>query len=209
MTILIVTDNHLFSIAIRTVIKSEYPQGNIDETNSLRSAIEHSSGQKFQAMILDASAADAKDTALLGTFRRANPETAILVNLGEQTQFMYTFIRAGVAALFSNKSLPEEINEGLRRAEKNVRFVSADIQQQLLSHIAEKPLNQKLTKREEVMADLLVVNKSHQEIAIITGATPKSVGYYKRKIFRKLEVDNIVELAIKLNRVLINKDNNN
>ena len=206
MTILIVTDNHLFSIAIRSVIKSEDPESLIDETDSLRNAIEYSTRQKFRAMILDASAADAKDVTLLGTFRKQNPETAILVNLGEQTQLMYRFIRAGVAALFSNKSLPEEINEGLRRAEMNVRFVSADIQQQLLSHIVEKPVNQKLTKREELMADLLVINKSHQEIAVITGASPKSVGYYKRKIFRKLEVDNIVELAIKLNRVLVNKE---
>lgn len=206
MTILIVTNNQMFSIAIRTIIKSEYPEIVIVETDSLRNAIEHATRQGLRAMILDASIADAKDTVMLTNFKNAHPKTPVLVNLGDQTQFMYTFIRAGVTALFSNKSLPGEINEGLRRAEKNIRYVSADIQQQMLSHIAEKPLNQKLTKKDEVMADLLVANKSPQEIAIITGANAKSVGYFKRKIFRKLEVDNLVDLAIKLNKVLVNNE---
>ncbi|SEJ37839.1 DNA-binding response regulator, NarL/FixJ family, contains REC and HTH domains [Dyadobacter sp. SG02] len=208
MTILIVTDNHLFSMAIRAVVKKQYPDGIIVETTTVRNAIEVSPVYECQAMILDAGAADAKDTVLLGNFKNANPHTAILVNLGDQTQFMYTFIRAGATALFSNKSLPEEIHEGLRRAENNTRYISSDIQQQLLSHITEKPLNQTLTKREELMADLLVTNKSHQEIAVIAGGSSKSVGYYKRKIFQKLEVDNVVDLAIKLNKVLVNKKPN-
>lgn len=206
MTILIVTNNHLFSIAIRTVIKNQYPDCAVIETNTVRNAIELSTD--CHSMILDAGVADAKDTVLLGNFKRANPRAAILVNLGDQPQFMYTFIRAGVTALFSNKSLPEEISEGLRRAETHTRYVSSDIQQLLLFHITEKPVNQTLTKKEELMADLLVTNKSHQEIAVITGGTPKSVGYYKRKIFQKLEVGSLVDLAIKLNKVLVNKEHN-
>lgn len=208
MTILIVTDNHLFSMAIRAVVKNQYADGVIVETSTVRNAIELSRVYAFRTMILDAGAADAKDTLLLGHFKNENPGTAILVNLGDQTHFMYTFIRARVTALFSNKSLPEEIREGLRRAESNTRYVSSDIQQQLLSHITERPLNQTLTKREELMADLLITQRSHQEIAVIAGGTSKSVGYYKRKIFQKLEVDNLVDLAIKLNKVLVNKERN-
>lgn len=208
MTILIVSDNRLFSLALHTIIKNQYPGGVIAETDTVQNAIELTQMSKFSAMILDASASDAKDAVLLGNFKKANPQTAVLVNLGDQPQFMYRFIRAGVTALFSNKSSPEEINEGLRRAETNTRYISSDIQQQLLFHITEKPLNRTLTKKEELMAEVLIANKSHQEVAAITGTTPKSVGYYKRRIFRKLEVDNLVDLAIKLNKVLINKEGN-
>jgi DNA-binding NarL/FixJ family response regulator len=206
MTILVVTDNHLFSIAIRAVIKNQYPEGVVIDTDTIQNAIELPDMPKIQAMILDVSAADAKDAVLLANFRKAFPETAVLVNLGDQTQFMYKFIRSGVTALFSNKSSPEEINEGLRRAETHTRYVSSDIQQQLLYHITEKPLSRTLTRREELLADLLVANKSHRQIALAIGATTKSVGYYKRRIFQKLEVDNLVDLAIKLNKVLINKE---
>ncbi|WP_026629207.1 LuxR C-terminal-related transcriptional regulator [Dyadobacter alkalitolerans] len=206
MTILIVTDNHLFSLAIRTIINNQYPDAVIIETPIVQDAIGVSYGTTFQVMILDVSAADAKDTALLLNYKKANPHTAVLVHLGDQTQLMYKFIRAGVTALFSNKSSPAEINEGLRRAESNTRFISADIQEHLLFYITEKPINHTLTKREEIMADLLVAKNSYEQIAVIAGTTSKSVGYYKRKIFEKLEVDNIVDLAIKLNKVVINKE---
>lgn len=209
MKTIVVTDNHLFSIAIRTVIKYQYPDSPIVETDTIRNAIELSKASKFQVMILDIGAADAKDTALIHSFKTANPQAAVLVNLGDQTQFMYKFIRAGVTALFSNKSLPEEINECLRHAENNTKYISSDIQQQLLFHIIEKPINRTLTKREELMANLLITNKSHQKVATITGTSSKSVGYYKRRIFQKLEVDNLLDLAVKLNKVLVNKENGN
>jgi two-component system, NarL family, invasion response regulator UvrY len=206
MTILIVTDNRMFSIAIRAIIKNQYPEGTFVETASLREAVELSQVPPFQAMILDIGAAEAKNATLIDDFKKAYPQAAILVNLGDQTQYMYKFIRAGVTALFSNKSLPEEINEGLRHAETNTRYISSDIQQLLLFHIIEKPINRKLTKREELVADLLVANKSHQEVATITGTSSKSVGYYKRRIFQKLEVGNLLDLAVRLNKVLINKE---
>lgn len=206
MTILIVTDNHLFSLALHAIIKHQYPEGTIVETDRLRNAIGLSQVSKIDAMFLDISADDAKNTDLIDDFKKANPQAAVLVNLGDQTQFMYKFIRAGVTALFSNKSLPEEINEGLRHAENHTRYISSDIQQQLLFHIVAKPINRTLTKREELMADLLVANKSHQEVAAITGTSSKSVGYYKRRIFRKLEVGNLLDLAVKLNKVQINKE---
>lgn len=209
MTILIVTGNHLFSIAIRSVVKSQYPDSAILEADTVRNAIGLSQASKSNAMILDVSATDAKDTILLDIFKKTNPHTAILVNLGDQTQFMYKFIRAGVTALFSSKSLPEEITEGLRHAENNTRYISSDIQQQLLFHLIEKPINRTLTKREELMADLLITNKSHQEVAVITGTTSKSVGYYKRRIFQKLDVGNLMDLAVKLNKILINKESGN
>ncbi|WP_353719009.1 response regulator transcription factor [Dyadobacter sp. 676] len=209
MTISVVTDNPLFSIAIRAIIESQYPESPIVVTDTVRKAIELSGTSKFQVMILDIGASDAKDTILIEDFKTINPQAAILVNLGDQTQFMYKFIRAGVTALFSNKSLPEEISEGLRHAENNTRYISSDVQQQLLFHIVDKPINRTLTKREEFMADLLLANKSHQQVANITGTTSKSVGYYKRRIFRKLEVDNLVDLAVKLNKVLVNKESGN
>lgn len=208
MTILVITDNHLFSLALRAIIKNQYPDGTIVETDRLRSAIGLSQASKVDAIFLDISAVDAKNTDLINDFKKENPQAAVLVNLGDQTEFMYKFIRAGVTALFSNKSLPEEINEGLRHAESHTKYISSDIQQQLLFHIIEKPFNRTLTKREEFMADLLLANKSHQEVAAIAGTSPKSVGYYKRRIFQKLEVGNLIDLAVKLNKVLINKKSN-
>ncbi len=206
MTILVVTDNRLFSLAINAIIKNQYPEGTIVETDRLQNANGLSQVSKIDAMILDIGAADAKNTDLIDDFKKENPQAAVLVNLGDQTQFMYKFIRAGATALFSNKSSPEEINEGLKHAEHHTRYISSDIQQQLLFHIVAKPINRTLTKREEMMADLLVANKSHQEVAAITGTSSKSVGYYKRRIFQKLEVGNLLDLAVKLNKVLINKD---
>lgn len=205
MTALIVTDNHLFSIAIQEVIKINYPNACIVETNTLRKAIDSLLRPKCQMMILDIGVADAMDRALLDNFRKVNPQAAVLINLGDRSELMYKFIKAGVTALFSNKSSAEDIKEGLRSAENNMKYLSSDIQQQLLSHIIAKPINQTLNKREELVADLLLADHSHGQIALIAGITIKSVAYYKRRIFEKLEVKNLLDLALKLDKVMLTK----
>ncbi|MGN7890334.1 DNA-binding response regulator [Dyadobacter sp. 22481] len=201
MTILIVTDNPLFTIGLRSVIKSDYPDVEILETDSVQNSIGLSVPQQVQMLILDVGVIDGKDTVLLKRFKKLNKQASVLVHLGNEFEYMYPFIRAGADGLFSKTSKPSEISQALRTVFAKSRFVSDDIQQLLLSDITFKQTNRGLTKRERLLAGLLVANKHHDEIASIAGINPKTVSSYKRRIFEKLGVRDITQLTNMLHKL--------
>lgn len=198
MTILIVTDNPALKIGLRTIIIGEFPDITIFESETLQKALSLTFTQSVGTMILDAGAADGKDLALLDTFMQTYPQAAVVVYLGDEFEYIYAFARAGITALISRKSDAAEIAEALRSASERVRFISFDIQQILLSHIAAGSENRGLNRKERLVADLLVANKTNRDIALIAEIEPKSLAHYKRRIFQKLQVHSLLELSMKL-----------
>lgn len=201
MTILIVTDNPIFTIGLRSVIKSEYPDAIILETDTVQNCQRLSTQQEAQMMILDIGVVDGKDMALLKRFKKLNKQVSVLVNLGDEFEYIYPFIQAGANGLFSKKSSISEISKALKTGFTKSRFVSDDIQQLLLADISSNQTSRALTKRERLMAGLLVAEKPHDEIASITGINPKTVSSYKRRIFEKLRVHDITQLTSMLRKL--------
>lgn len=198
MTILIVTDNPTLNIGLRTIIIGEFPDIHILEAETLQKALTLTLAQPVSTMIVDAGVADGKDMALLDNFMRTYPQTAVVVYLGAEFEYIYAFARAGVTALISRKSDAVEIAEALHRTSGQGRFISFDIQQKLLSHIAASPESRGLTRKERLVADLLVANKTSRDIALIAEIEPKALAIYKRRIFQKLQVGSVLELSVKL-----------
>ncbi|MDR6805060.1 DNA-binding NarL/FixJ family response regulator [Dyadobacter sp. BE34] len=143
MAILIVTDNPTLNIGLRTIIIGEFPDITIFEAETLQKTLVLTFGQPVNIVVLDAGVADGKNIALLDTFKKANPQTAVIVYLGDEFEYIYAFARAGITALISRKSDAVEVAEALHRASKRLRFISFDIQQILLSDIAAGPANRR------------------------------------------------------------------
>ncbi|MET7257901.1 hypothetical protein ACWKW6_10010 [Dyadobacter jiangsuensis] len=143
MAILIVTDNPTLNIGLRTIIIGEFPDITIFEAETLQKTLVLTFGQPVNIVVLDAGVADGKNIALLDTFKKANPQTAVIVYLGDEFEYIYAFARAGITALISRKSDAVEVAEALHRASKRLRFISFDIQQILLSDIAAGPENRR------------------------------------------------------------------
>ncbi|KAA0993380.1 response regulator transcription factor [Dyadobacter aurulentus] len=204
MTILIVTDSPLFEVGLQAIIKSEFSEAQILQTNTLKSSIALSAGKPVHMMLLDASVDDGKDTNLLKAFKQSS-KALVMVHLGDELVYIYPFIRAGANGLLSKKCTSAEICEGIKKVSKNLPFVSSEIQQLLLSHITSDKViaSQGLTKKESQLAELIATTKTRNEIAAIAGINPQTVTTYKRKIFQKLMVNNILELNIKLKKLTV------
>ncbi|WP_353718993.1 LuxR C-terminal-related transcriptional regulator [Dyadobacter sp. 676] len=186
------------NIGLRSIIVSEFPDSRILEADTIQNSLLLSNNFRIGTVILDAGVSDGKDASLLDSFRESNPDTAIIVHLGDDFEYIYAFIRTGIHSLISKKSDPVEIIEAIRVAQSKAKFIGFDIQQILLSHIAADPLNRQLTRKERLIADLLAANASYKQIAEAAKVKRDSVAEYKHRIFEKLRVDNIDALALKL-----------
>lgn len=200
MAILIITDNPVLNIGLRSIIVSEFPDATILESATLRDGITTGLVHSIHTLILDIGVSDGKDASVLDAFRKSSPDSAIIVHLGDKFEYIYAFIRAGVDALISKKSDPVEIAEAFQAARDKVRFVGFDIQQILLSHIASGPASRRLTRKERLIADLLLTNTSHKQIAEAARVNVNAITYYRRRIFEKLQVANLYELGHNLRR---------
>lgn len=198
MTILIVTDNPALNIGLRTIIIGEFPDITILEAETLQKTL--NSAPSAGMMILDAGVPDAKDMTLLDTFMKTHPQTAVVLYLSDAFEYIYAFARAGIIALISRKSDAVEIAEALHSASEGVRYISFDIQQRLLSHLAGGPESRELSRKERLVADLLLANKTNRDISLIAEIEPRALAHLKRRIFQKLEVQSLSELGVKLGR---------
>ena len=200
MAILIVTDNPVLNIGLRSIIISEFPDYQILESDTLQNSLSLDQKEQISTLVLDAGVSDGKDASLLDSFRESNPDAAVVVHLGDDFQYIYAFIRKGIHALISKKSDAVEIVEAIRVARKKARFIGFDVQQVLLSHIAADPASRQLTRKERLVADLLCADIPYRQIAEAAKITPENVAEYRHAIFEKLQVHSIDELTLKLTR---------
>ncbi|MHA4742065.1 response regulator transcription factor [Dyadobacter sp. MSC1_007] len=201
MNILIVSDNPIFILGLRSTIVTKFARAGFIEVSSLQAASIVIKNYQFNVMILDAvSAKDSKGVKLIQSIKEQHPGLPILVDLGNQLADSHFYIRLGVNAVVSNAATPAEIVQAVEvlASEAHKKFVSQDIEQLLLFQMTSNSLTGLLTKRERVIANLLISSKSRTEIARIAGINPNTVSAYKRTIFEKLDIQSVSELTLKL-----------
>jgi len=201
MTFLLITENPLMSIALRSVLSVESPELDIHICDTLQNAVELSTAREFQTMLLDITVEDGTRLALLEEFKKQNPQVGIVVNLGDEPEYTYAYIQIGVNAVISKKTLPVEIIKAYNAAVSSSRFVSAELYQMVLSDISNAGAI--LTKKEHIVTAMILKNKSRADIAAFLGVNQQSISNYKRKIFAKLGVTNVRDLNIKYGRMVI------
>lgn len=201
MNILIVSDNPIFTLGLRSTILTKFVRTGFMEVCSLQAANIAIGNYPFNVMILDAvSARDSKVVKHIKSIRTGYPNLPILVDLGSQLADSHFYIRLGVNAVISNSASPAEIVRAVEALSTGLqkKFVSQDIEQLLLFQLTSNPMTDLLTKRERILANLLVSSKSRTEIARIAGINPNTVSAYKRIIFEKLGIQSVSELNLKL-----------
>jgi len=201
MNILIISDNPVFSLGLRSTIAARFPLTIFFEVNSLQLADHIIRQQDFEIMILDAvSTHDSKSVQLVRGIREDFPDLGILVDLGDESLDVHFYIRLGANAFVSSKASAVELQSAVIALASNPqsKYVSSDIEQLLLSQLTSSCETIRLTVKEKLIARLLVSSRSRNEIAQTVGINPNSVSNYKRIIFEKLRVASIPQLKAKM-----------
>ncbi|WP_353721114.1 response regulator transcription factor [Dyadobacter sp. 676] len=201
MHILIVSDNPIFTLGLRSTIATRFFQASFMEVASLQAAGIAIENHPFNLMILDAvSAKDSKIVKHVKNILDRCADLPILVDLGDQLADSHFYIRLGASAVVSNSATPAEILQAVEVlvTGRQKKFVSQDIEQLLLFQLTSNSLTGLLTQRERIIANLLISGKPRAEIARIAGISPNTVSVYKRIIFEKLGIQSLPELIPKL-----------
>jgi DNA-binding NarL/FixJ family response regulator len=149
--------------------------------------------------------------------RRLFPNLPIVVyDENESSDLALIYLKLGVSAYLKKNALPGELLSCLQGVMMGKKYVSQDMLQNLLSSLRGKANRSEtfpaLTGRESQIADMLCKGMRTKNIAHSLGRKPSTISTIKYTIFKKLHVNNILELSNVLghqNHVNISSHNTN
>lgn len=195
---LLADDHSLIRQGMEFVIEDIEWEGNIFHASNLKQVLNTIENEEIDIVIIDAVFPDGNSLSIIPEIKKLSPKTKILVfsGLDEQSHSL-RYINAGANGFLSKMSEEEETKNAVLKIYKEGKYLSSVTQTVLLESInnpgAVNPL-QRLTQREFQIAEMYAKGLGNLEIANILDVKQNTISTIKKRIFEKLEIDNIVEL---------------
>lgn len=164
--------------------------------------------KKYDALMMDINMPESDGLNLVNQILIRQPEIKILIlSVNPEIAFAKRYLKAGAYGYVQKGNSDYELRKAIQQIFSGKRYVSPA---QML-HFAEVQLHQKannpfdaLSEREFSAAALFLMGKEIAQIAEIMNITASTASSYKSRIFEKLNIENLMELAklAKLHNVL-------
>ncbi|WP_025763399.1 response regulator transcription factor [Dyadobacter tibetensis] len=202
--ILVVDDHPLVRVMVKKLIKEIPFTGVIHEAGSYSQAQEMLRIHPMKMVILDLSIPEGRDAEMIRGIREIQVEVPILILSGRDERVHAPFyMNKGANGFVSKMSEESEISLAILTVLNGHRFLRKEIKNLILSSIVENnqmmfnPIHH-LTVREKEIMQLLLKGISVKETAARLDLKMSTVSTHKLRICEKLNVENIMELAKKV-----------
>ena len=192
--ILIADDHTVVRLGVKAILKSEYPDFTIDlatDYNSMKKCID--SGI-YDLIILDINMPGSTFTNMIDEIKSIQPNIKILIFSGYDQDVALQYIKKGAEGYLNKQCPEEEIIHAIKTILNTGFYYPAELIPILLNS-KEKKSASALTAREFQIFELLANGNGNLEISNILNIQATTISTFKKKIFQKLGVSNIVELS--------------
>lgn len=201
---LIAEDHTMVRYGTSLVLKELYPGGKISQAINFEQLLQLIEQEPFDLLMLDINIPGGDNIQMIDVIRLRQPAIKILVfSAYDEQLFALRYLQAGVNGYLMKHASENEMKEAIRAVLKNDMYISEEIKQQLIFNTTEKrgisvnPLLS-LSNRETEVLQQLIKGTKLAVIARTLSLQVSTVNTYKTRIFEKLEVNNVVELAQKV-----------
>ncbi|GAA5221019.1 response regulator [Membranihabitans marinus] len=204
--ILVVEDHHILQVGIRIMFNELNIRHEIFFAATYPEAIAKLSNHKIGLIILDLNVPGGNNAKMIEVIKMRYPDIKILVfsSLNENV-YAQQCLRYGAHGFVSKSSPESDFKKAVVKVLNNQIYVSDYIQQDLLTSMNESnkeivtnPLKA-LSPRETDIVNLIIQGLSTSEISNNLNLQSSTVSTYKNRIYKKLGVNNVVELIHKVN----------
>ncbi|MFC7348413.1 response regulator [Chryseobacterium zhengzhouense] len=198
ISFLLADDHSLIRQGIEFLIEELEFDGEVLHASTLKKVLEIVETQSIDIAIIDAIFPDGNSLSILSQIKQLKPEIKILVFSGvdENTQSV-KYIQSGANGFLSKLSEEDEIKNAILKIHQHGKYISEITQNALLDSVVNKSLAnplQSLTEREIQIAGLYAKGLGNLEIAAYLDIKQNTVSTIKKRIFDKLNIENLVEL---------------
>ncbi|MBN9337428.1 MAG: response regulator transcription factor [Chryseobacterium sp.] len=198
-TFLLADDHSLIRQGLVFMLEEIGSDYEILQATNLSQILETVKANEIDFAIIDAHFPDGNSLSILPKIKEINPNIKIMIFTGidEATQSL-KFINAGANGFLSKLSEEEEIKQAILRMLRYGQYISPVTQELLMSSMNNPQLInplKSLTEREIEIAELYAKGLGNLEIASRLDLKQNTISTVKKRIFEKLNIENIVELA--------------
>jgi len=202
---LVADDHSLIRQGIQFIIEELDFQGNIYQASTLHNVLQTVEEQTIDIAIMDAVFPDGNSISCIPEIKKIQPNIKILIYSGlEEDIHAIHYIKAGADGFLSKLCEEQEIKEAILKIFSEGNYFSPLTQDILLKSVFKNNfIDAKaiLSEREFQIAELYVKGLGNLEIAIELNLKQNTVSTIKKRIFDKLQIDNIVELVELMSKV--------
>ncbi len=201
-TFLLADDHSLIRQGLVFMIEETGLNSRILQASTLAQLLEIAHSESIDIAVIDAHFPDGNSLSLLPELKILQPDMKILIFTGIDEEInALKFIHAGANGFLSKMSEEDEIKQAILRMKTHGQYLSPVTQNLLISSLhhpkTANPLSE-LTERELEIADMYAQGLGNLEIANRLGIKQNTVSTIKKRVFEKLNIENIMELAILL-----------
>ncbi len=196
---LLADDHSLIRQGIEFLIEEIGFEGEIFHASTLKKVLETVGVQQIEIVVIDAIFPDGNSLNIIAEIKALKPEIKILVFSGVDENIQsIKYINAGANGFLSKMSEEKEIKEAILKIHETGKYISSITQSLLIDSLHNRsiinPL-QKLTDRELEIAEMYAKGYGNLEIANNLNVKQNTISTIKKRIFDKLHIENIVDLA--------------
>ncbi|MEN4760097.1 MULTISPECIES: response regulator transcription factor [unclassified Chryseobacterium] len=195
---LLADDHSLIRQGIVFLLEDMELAQNIFQASTLQQAIESVKQNPIDIAIIDAHFPDGNSLSFLGEIKTLKPEIKILIFTGiDENTHSLRYLNAGADGFLSKMNEEEVIEHAIKKMISDGEYISTTTQALLVNSMKNpnmvNPLSS-LTERELQIAEMYAEGLGNLEIAGKLDVKQNTVSTIKRRIFDKLEIENLVEL---------------
>lgn len=203
-TILIAEDQSVVRLGTIILIKELYPDAEIREVQTFDEVLKHLSIRVFDLLILDIHIPGGDNLQMVEAVQMRQPDLPILIfSAYDEHLYALRYLQAGALGYLQKETEPENVKLAIKKVLNKERYISDKMQHQLLDNLLYDKSNaygntNALSNREMEVMNLLIKGHSPSEIKIILNIQSSTISTYKERIFGKMNVSNVMELAEKI-----------
>lgn len=195
--ILIVDDHAIVRTGLEVMI-SQHIDATTETAGDGKTALKKIKEKNYDMLILDINMPDTDCGQMISTILSLKPQLNILIfSMNDEAIFATYYLRLGAKGFLSKNSMDDEIIFAIKQILRGKKFVSAEVLESIGN---EKTINkdnpfQSLSERELTVTHHLLKGKNVLEISQIMSLHTSTVGTYRTRIFEKLGIKSLVDLA--------------
>lgn len=199
MKILIADDHTVVREGLRRILRKITEIKQVDETNNGLDALQKIGSDHYDFVILDISLPGMSGLEILRTLKIQNNRTRILIlSMHPEEQFAIRAFQLGALGYVTKDRAGEELLLAIRKISSGGKYISPELAEYMAFNAEEKydkPIHEKLSKREFQIMIMLVKGKSSREIAEDLFISEKTVGTHRSRMMEKMGMTKKSELT--------------
>lgn len=194
--VLIADDHVVFREGLKQVIAKTVDMMVADEVENGAEVLRKVEENDYDLVILDISMPGRNGLDILADLKRIKPKLPVLIlSMYPEEQFALRAYKIGASGYLTKGNSSQEILEALQKISLGKRYISHQFAEVLADGLGDRPLYENLSSREYQVMCMIAIGDKPQKIAKDLSMSVKTVGTYRLRIFKKLNIKSNAEIT--------------